>query len=85
MARGWESKDIEAQQELRPTRGMTNKPPLTALQLEVERKRAVLLLSRTRVLGDLQRACHARHRGQLEAALAHVDAELAALPPAAVR
>lgn len=74
MARGWESKDIESQQELReearqPVREMT----------ALERERQSLQLTRKRVAGDLARATHPRHRLQIESALAHLDAQLARL------
>lgn len=42
-------------------------------------ERESLLLSRTRVAADLSRATHPRHRAQLEAALAHLDAQLTKL------
>ncbi len=80
MARGWESKGVEAQQEeAEERRKQAAAPPPDPAVLERERKRESLQLTRTRVLGDLQRACHPRHRGQLEAALAHIDQQLAEL------
>ena len=74
MARGWESKDIESQQEQReearkPARSMS----------ATEQERASLELHRKRVLDDLSRATHPRHRMLLEDAIAHLDAQLAAL------
>ena len=74
MARGWESKDIESQQELReearkPIRVMTAK----------DQERSSLELTRKRVAGDLNRATHPRHRQQIEGALAHLDAKIARL------
>jgi hypothetical protein len=78
MARGWESKSIEAQQEAaaeRRTRGAVITPE------EVRRlaERATLSLARTRALADLQRACAPEHRAMLERAIADLDERLAAL------
>lgn len=55
------------------------KGPLTAAQLEVRRRREVLLLSRTRVQKDLESSRVPRYREQLIRALADLDAQLAAL------
>jgi hypothetical protein len=38
-----------------------------------------LMLSRTRVLNDLQHACNTRYRAQLEQALAFLDQQIAEL------
>lgn len=80
MARGWESKDVEARQEQaeaewreRQTEAPTVEERAKTLQRES------LRTTRTRVEGDLGRATHPRHREQLEAALAHIDAELVKL------
>lgn len=77
MARGWESKDVESQQELAEERrrlasAARPSPEELARRQEIES----LKLSRTRVAADLERATHPRHRVQLEAALAHLDERL---------
>jgi hypothetical protein len=74
MARGWESKDIESQQELREAE---RRPEQT--MSAIDQQRLSLELTRKRVAGDLQRATHPRHRMQVEDALAHLDAQIAAL------
>jgi hypothetical protein len=75
VARGWESNDIESQiEEARDNHRAA--PPPNPEQQRAERERDRLPLERTRLLGDLQRACHPRHRGQLEAALRHIEAQL---------
>ncbi len=74
MARGWESKDIESQQELREA----EKGPAREMSAR-EQERLSLELSRKRVAADLERAKHPRHRQQIEEALAHLDARLAQL------
>ena len=78
MARGWESKSVEAQQEAAASN--TIKP----VQLTLEEsgrltERATLLLARTHALADLQRACAPAHRAMLEQAIADLDRRLAAL------
>jgi len=80
VARGWESKDVEAQIESAET-GQTSRgrERLTAEQVEKLRAKSALLLSRKRVLGDLRKARHARHQQTLRAALAHLDEKLAEL------
>lgn len=78
MARGWESKSIEDQQEAAAQRAVAA-PAVSAD--EAARRQAIdaLRLSRSRVLADLQRACRPAHRGMLEQALADLDARIASL------
>jgi hypothetical protein len=76
MARGWESKSVEAQQQ--DDRTATN--PAAALDpVDAARRteRATLQLSRTRALADLQQACAPAHRAMLEAAIRDLDARIA--------
>jgi len=78
MARGWESKSIEAQQEAaadRHTRTAPHTPDDSARLAE----RATLSLARTRALADLQRACAPAHRAMLEQAIADLDRRIADL------
>ena len=82
MARGWESKDVESQIEALESSRQRG-PELTPEELAIRQKRESLLLSRTRVLGDIQRACNPRHKDQLFSALRHLDAELEKLGPSA--
>lgn len=80
MARGWESKDVESQQDLAEQRALEKaRVPLTAEERERKARVDSLLLDRKRLLGDLERARHPRHREQLRAALAHVEGKLAEL------
>jgi len=84
MARGWESKSVEAQIEgadVRADRGQ----PLTPEQRELQRKRDGLALSRRRIVQELATARSEARRASLEQALAFLDeelAKLASLPPA---
>ena len=80
MARGWESKAVEHQQaEAEERRQAAGKRPLTEADRVRQARRDALALSRTRVLQELQAACHPNHRATLEASLAFIDRELAAL------
>ena len=78
MARGWESKSVEAQQDA-ATAPKADRPALTREQAERQAFRATLMLARTRALADLQRACAPAHRAMLEQAVADLDRRLAAL------
>lgn len=78
MARGWESKSVEAQQDAAEA-PRTKGPALTPEQAARKAERATLMLARTRALADLQKACVAAHRAMLEQAIADLDARLAAL------
>ncbi len=79
MARGWESKAVEGQIEARRTDKEMRKNRPAPAQLEQLRKREDLLLSRTRVLHDIEAAQNPRYKQILSAALAHLDQELARL------
>lgn len=80
MARGWESKAVEEQvQEAQNKKNKSGKTPPTASQLELHRRREVLLLSRARVEHELASNPTARYKDQLTRALADLDAQLASL------
>jgi len=79
MARGWESKSVEAQtdeaESLRSA-DLENVPdPET---LELIRKKETILLSRIRVVRDLKSAQNPRYKALLNKALLDLDAQLAA-------
>jgi hypothetical protein len=77
MARGWESKSVEAQIELAESRRPAKRgPAVSAVQAERTKKRESLLLSRTRVVHDLEAAHNPRYREILLAALKHLDDKL---------
>ncbi len=75
MARGWESKSVEQQQEEFASKGK-GKLPLSSGQIAAERERNGIELSRQHILQRLQVACNPRHRQMLEAALAELDRRL---------
>ena len=78
MARGWESKSVEAQQDAAAdkTRVAAALSPEEAAR---RTERTTLMLARTRALTDLQTACAPAHRAMLEAAIADLDRRIAAL------
>jgi hypothetical protein len=78
MARGWESKSVESQQE-EAARDRVRKPALTPEQRATEERRRTLELARTRAAEDLSRATAPHHRRMLEQAMAAIDAQLAQL------
>jgi hypothetical protein len=76
MARGWESKAIEAQQEMRGSARKGAAAPLSADERARLDRRRTLELARARTLADLQAATSAGHRRMLERALQDLDEEL---------
>ena len=78
MARGWESKSIEAQQD-EAARQKTPRPALTPEQRETAARRQTLELTRSRAAADLERATAPQHRRMLEQAIAAIDEQLAGL------
>ena len=80
MARGWESKSVEQQQEEAKSSAKPRSKQLTPEQIAEQQRRSGLELSRQRILQQLQVACNPQHRGMLEAALADLDAQLAGIP-----
>lgn len=79
MARGWENKAVESMMDDHDNRPKHREPERSPEQIAYDKKRGALELSRRGVENDLARATHPRHRAQLEAALAHLDGQLAAL------
>ena len=75
VARGWESKSIEAQQE-EASRRAAGVRPLSEAELLRRDKRRTLELARTRAAEDLSRATAAPHRRMLEQALKALDEQL---------
>ena len=75
MARGFDSKFVEAQQE-EATRPKNVGPGLTPEQRATADRRKALELSRARAAADLERASVPAHRKMLEEALKSLDSEL---------
>jgi hypothetical protein len=77
MARGWESKSVEAQIDL-PQVFHSSRPAKAPSRqsLELIRKKETILLSRTRVVRELGNAQNPRYKAVLTKALADLDAQL---------
>lgn len=79
MARGWESKSVEEQQAEAVAVPSSRKAPLTPDEIAHQRQRQGLILSRQRVLQQLEIAKSPRHREILQKSLADLEAQLARL------
>jgi hypothetical protein len=81
MARGFESKSVESNrqdaEEERASRGRRER--LDIHEIERRQKREGLELSRRRIVREIEAANDERRRTSLQAALAHLDNELAML------
>jgi len=73
MARGWESKSVEAQQSDAAEKPGPRRTPLTPEQAARQRELENLRLSRQNLLQQLERAKDPRHRRMLEDALAELQ------------
>ena len=78
MARGWESKSVEAQQE-EAARTRRTVPALSPDDRQREAKRRTLELARARAVDDLNRANAAPHKRLLEQTIAALDEQIRAL------
>jgi len=76
MARGWESKSVEQQQEEATSDAGNKKARLTAEEIGAEKRRETLRLARRRVEQQLEVVTNARHREMLEAALRDLDGQI---------
>jgi hypothetical protein len=82
MARGWESKAVEGQIQIAETE-KADKPKnqRSPADLEINRQREVLTLSRSRVLRQIEASRNERYTEQLNRALSDLDEQLAKLGP----
>ena len=76
MARGWESKSIEAQQAEASERDSKPRLKLSREEASRQREREGLRLSRQRVLQELGASQHGQRRKVLEEALRELDKKL---------
>jgi hypothetical protein len=80
VARGWESKSIESQQDDVEARSrQKSKPVLTADQQARLHQKGLLELALAGAQAELQAACHPAHRDMLRMKLASLTAQLEAL------
>lgn len=81
MARGFESKSVQAQwQDAEATLDARKKPRKSPEEMEREKKREGLELSRRRIAREIETTRSDARRTQLRAALAHLDDALQKLP-----
>lgn len=78
MARGWESKSVEAQQE-EAVREAPTRPDRSAEAVARAERRRTLELTRARAIDDLSRARATAHQSMLKQAIAALDEQLAVL------
>jgi hypothetical protein len=78
MARGWESKSVEEQQNGAAT-SVLHAKPVSPQQNALRRRREGIELSRERVRRELEIAQNPLHQKVLQEALAHLERELATL------
>jgi hypothetical protein len=76
VARGWESKSVEAQQAEAVEKSVPPRPPMTAEQAARCRERENLRLARQRVLQQIEASSNPRHRKLLADTLADLDQKL---------
>jgi hypothetical protein len=77
MARGWESKSVEAQQSEALQKPSEVRPRMSAEAAARVRERETIRLARQRVLQQLEKSQNPRHRSLLEKELADLDKRLA--------
>ncbi|MFZ0817596.1 MAG: hypothetical protein WAM78_18870 [Candidatus Sulfotelmatobacter sp.] len=79
MARGWESKSVEAQQEDAGRASVAGKPRLTREEADRLREKESLRLSLQRVVQEIEHSQNAWHRAMLEQAQAELQRRIARL------
>jgi hypothetical protein len=75
MARGWESKSVESQQD-EAGRKASDKPAMTAEQRAQFQQKACLELALAETQAQLIAACRPAHREMLQLRLAAIQAQL---------
>jgi hypothetical protein len=80
MARGWESKSVEAQIEESAAAGdVRGNAALTSEQVEQRRRKSDLMLSRSRVVQQLEQSTNERYAELLRRTLADLDKQIGGL------
>jgi hypothetical protein len=79
MARGWESKSVEAQQEEASTKPAHSRPAMSPEEAARWREKENLRLARQGVLQQMQATQNPRHRKLLEDSLADLNEKLRVL------
>ena len=81
MARGWESKSVEAQQAEASDKSTSSRVKLTPEAAARARDKENLRLARQRVLQQLKQARNERHQKLLQQTLADLDEKLSKFEP----
>jgi hypothetical protein len=77
MARGFESKSVQEQwQDAEARAELKSKPKREAAEIELDKKRESIELSRRRVMHDLETTTSETRKSSLRAALTHLENEL---------
>lgn len=79
MARGWESKSVEAQIEESVTENTKKRVVMTPEELQKQRRKMDMELSRTHVVQQLEQSTDERYSELLRRTLAELDSQLAGL------
>jgi hypothetical protein len=80
MARGWESKSVEDQIAASEDRkAAAAKKVRTADEIAHESRKQGLLLSRAKIVRDIENARDERHRAALQQALDYIDGQIQTL------
>jgi hypothetical protein len=79
VARGWESKAVEDQIAASEERKSAAKTARAPDELARESRKQGLLLSRAKIIGDIERARDERHRAALKQALDYIDSQIDSL------
>jgi hypothetical protein len=77
MARGWESKSVEAQMETANDAPSDSKAPLTDDEKKVRHERDNLKLSRAYIVQQIEASTNGRYTESLQQALSEIDQKLA--------
>ena len=75
MARGWESKSVEAQQADKEQHA-AGAEPVSAEEAALRERRRMLEMTRARAIADLAAAKSPAHKAMLEAAIRTLDEQL---------
>jgi len=81
MARGWESKSVEAQQEEAAGPNTSGKPRLSRQEADFVRYKESLMLSLKRIMEQLARSQNSQHREMLERAKVDLEEKISKLIP----
>lgn len=79
MARGWESKAVEAQMEEARDGFRKSKAASRTARGEISRERRSLLLAKTHIVNEMRTTANDPYRDLLETSLAAIDEQLSSL------